>query len=69
MLIESSKSKCEASGLNEEFAVENNNNNNHKTKDSRFDTTNNKLYVVDPTHKDFRKVQQGHNKVSKRASG
>lgn len=36
--------------------------------DSRF-ITSDKAYTVDPTHKEYKKVVQGHNKVQKRQSG
>lgn len=35
--------------------------------DSRF-MTGDTAYAVDPTHKEFKKVVQGHNKVVKRQS-
>ena len=35
------------------------------TNDSRFNTGD-KDFAVDPTHREFRKVVLGHNKVSKR---
>ena len=34
-------------------------------KDARFNFKD-KEYAVDPTHKEYRKVVQGHNKVTKR---
>lgn len=27
-----------------------------------------KAFAVDPTHREYRKVEQGHNKVAKRSS-
>jgi len=35
------------------------------SSDGRF-STGDKDFAVDPTHREFRKVVQGHNKVSKR---
>ena len=35
--------------------------------DARFQVEGDNEFAVDPTHKDYRKVVQGHNKVSKRA--
>jgi len=35
--------------------------------DSRFKSSD-KAFAVDPTHREFRKVEQGHNKVHKRSS-
>ena len=36
-------------------------------RDSRFVVDGDNEFAVDPTHKEYRKVVQGHNKVAKRA--
>lgn len=35
-------------------------------RDSRFLRENDNEFAIDPTHKEYRKVVQGHNKVGKR---
>ena len=35
-------------------------------RDKRFITEGDNEFAVDPTHKEYRKVTQGHNKISKR---
>ena len=40
---------------------------NNNVSDSRFNTTDG-AFAVDPTHREYKKVVQGHNKVVKRPS-
>jgi hypothetical protein len=46
-------------------AVKNKKDKGKDQNDDRFNTLE-KDYAVDPTHKEYRKVEQGHNKISKR---
>lgn len=39
---------------------------NKETYDQRFNAFEDNDFAVDPTHKEYRKVVQGHNKIAKR---